>query len=171
MNLGTSFTTECYFKAEPIYSASVFWGLTDASGHGIGVNIAEEAGDQVYIHLGFNGFATYSNITSAIHINEWQHLAIVKEPGIYSVYIDSQLVASGGVSGSGNDPVVIYPGWPGDRTIGGESGTWRGWLDEIRFSDEALTPDQFLNAVPEPSTIILLMAGVVALVLARRKGQ
>jgi hypothetical protein len=42
-----------------------------------------------------------------------------------------------------------------------------GYMDDIRFSDEALTPDQFITQIPEPATMLLL--GLGALVSVRKR--
>jgi len=41
-------------------------------------------------------------------------------------------------------------------------------LDEIRITDGALAPDDFLQAVPEPTTIALLGLGVFGLIRKKR---
>ncbi len=44
---------------------------------------------------------------------------------------------------------------------GGLGGYYNGWIDDIRISDTALTPDQFTMVVPEPATISLMsLAGL-----------
>jgi hypothetical protein len=43
-----------------------------------------------------------------------------------------------------------------------------GMIDEVRISDVALTPDQFLN-VPEPSTFLLLGIGAISLLAFGRR--
>ena len=42
-------------------------------------------------------------------------------------------------------------------------------LDEARYSDSALASNQFLQAVPEPSTLLLGLAGAMGLTLLRRR--
>ena len=46
-----------------------------------------------------------------------------------------------------------------------------GDLDEVRFSDSALDPSQFLNAIPEPSTYALLfgLSALTWVAIRRRK--
>jgi len=49
----------------------------------------------------------------------------------------------------------------------GFSTTSDGYIDEVRISDIALQPSQFLNAdlVPEPSSIVLSLVGVLGVAL------
>jgi len=107
----------------------------------------------------------------AVQVDEWQHVAFVKEPGQYSLYLDGILLVTDPLPASTDGPYA-FPGtdFTGDRTIGGESGTWRGYLDEFRISDQALAPSQFLIAVPEPSTLVLLVLGGICLRIWRRLG-
>ena len=92
----------------------------------------------------------------------------MKVPGEYSIYLNGSLAASGYVGPAGDGP-YYFPGTDntGDRVIGGNNGSFRGWLDEFRISDEALTPDQFLNAVPEPGTFTLLGLGGLAFLFSK----
>jgi hypothetical protein len=42
---------------------------------------------------------------------------------------------------------------------------YRGWLDEVRFSNRVLTPAEFLQMVPEPSSGLLALLGLAAFTL------
>lgn len=112
-------------------------------------------------------FGSNLQITPAdlVTLNEWHHFALVKTPGYFSVFIDGSLQGEGSLPSSTDGP-YIFGGSPetGDRSIGNG---FRGYLDEFRISDEALTPDQFLNAVPEPSSAILLIVGAGLLIRHR----
>ena len=166
MNLGTSFTVEFFMKPDqPVVGSTVF-SLTPLSG--LGLSLTESLGT-LYWNMGFNAEAPYTQ-ASGVEVGVWQHVALVKEPGQYSLYINGLLIAVGPV-GVGGDGPYSFPGTDitGDRTIGGENGTWRGYLDEFRISDTALTPDQFL-IVPEPGTMGLVGLGGLAL-LAMRRGR
>ncbi len=54
----------------------------------------------------------------------------------------------------------MYNGGHGDRAY--------GFIDEVRLSDTALAPDQFLFVVPEPSTFALAILGGAILLFRRR---
>jgi hypothetical protein len=45
---------------------------------------------------------------------------------------------------------------------------FRGLIDEVRISDQALSPSEFLNAVPEPSGIALMGVAILGLFLTFR---
>ena len=98
---------------------------------------------------------------------------MVKEPGAYSIYLDGVQVVHDTL-GTSTDGPYDFPGVGtiGTRTLGGPTGTWYGYLDEFRISDEALSPNQFLNAsIPEPSTVSLLLFGLPALGFVRARIQ
>ncbi|NCD26456.1 MAG: PEP-CTERM sorting domain-containing protein [Deltaproteobacteria bacterium] len=165
MFLGTSYTVEMFMRPDmPIIGSSVF-GLSGWSG--IGLSLTESLG-VLYWNMSFNSEMPYT-LATGVEIDAWQHVALVKIPGQYSIYINGLLEATGGVGSNGDGP-YWFPGTDnsGDRVIGGDSGTFRGWLDEFRISDTALTPDQFLCAIPEPSTLGLMLLGAAGLAWRRR---
>jgi hypothetical protein len=163
--LGTAFTIEFFMKPNDMaaqYGALIF---------GFGSDFSDRLFFSIEISLGQPYFNTQFMdiqlffLANEIRFNDWQHVAFVKKPGEYSVYLDGQLLMND-LLGPGQDgPYEFYgDATLGTRTIGGESGSFRGWIDEFRISSVALTPDQFLIA-PEPSTLLLLGAGAAALAL------
>ncbi len=108
-------------------------------------------------------------------LDTWYHVAAVGDAtaGTLSLYVDGTLVGSTtGYNG------MLALGTPTSWTLGrgqyngSPVDTMRGMLDEVRFSDVALSPAQFLNAtpVPEPSSFALLAGlGVLGLAGSRRR--
>ena len=138
------------------YSDKLFFGIGNDSG-------------QNYFRIQFMDTQVFF-YTDEILFNDWQHVALIKEDGEYSIYLDGQLLVNNTLSSTLDGPYEFY-GDPtmGTRTIGGESGTFRGWLDEFRISDEAISPSQFLNAsIPEPGTLGLLFLGATGLFYRKR---
>lgn len=161
--LGTAFTVEFFMKPEqPTISAA--FGFAPLSALYLSLYI--EGTGELYFNSQFMSSIVYGPATG-VRTGVWQHVALVKQPGEYSIYLDGTRIIHDGLPGSTDGPYIFPGGITGDRSIGGESGTWRGWMDEFRISDEALTPDQFLIA-PEPGTIGLLGIGGLALLLRRR---
>jgi hypothetical protein len=166
--LGTAFTIEMFIKPDPVIGSSVALGFSDPLGRGFGFLLLEEEGGFMY---GFNNGVenlTFDERSALLQIGAWQHIAIVKRPGTSQFYINGVLAAENNFAEEMTPYTLLRSPILGTRTIGGESGTWRGWIDEFRISSVALTPDQFLIA-PEPSTLLLLGAGAAALALYSRR--
>lgn len=164
MSLGTSFTIEFFMRPDQPVIASPIFGLAPLNGLFLELWYYEGA---LLWGAEFQAYREF-NQSSLVQIDSWQHVALVKQPGEYSIYLNG-ILDYGGELPPGTDGPYWFPGTDntGDRTIGGDSGTFRGWLDEFRISDEALTPDRFL-IVPEPSTLLLLGMGSLALAASRR---
>lgn len=163
--LGYSFTVEMFIKPETP-NISVLFGFSP--GASLGLLISESLGDY-YFNLNFMGDMPYA-LATGLKIDEWQHLALVKEPGEYSIYLDGVQVAHETLASSTDGPYDFSgDGIIGSRTLGGPTGTWYGWIDEFRISDEALLPSQFLNAsIPEPGTLGLLSLGAILVAIRKR---
>lgn len=167
LSLGTSFTVECYLKITDLYPNSILGLGADYGTSKLFLYMSEYMGNAVFNYsLEDQGFYT---IVSDFTTNEWHHYAFVKEPGSCRLYLDGTLLTTMALSSDLDGPYVFPAGWPGDRTIGNESGALYGWLDEVRISDEALTPDQFLCAIPEPSSLMFFSVGLWLLFHHRRK--
>ena len=169
--LGYSFTIELFMKPDETaaqYGATIFGFGSDYSDK-LFLGIGNDSG-QNYFRIQFMDTQVFF-YTDEILFNDWQHVALIKEDGEYSIYLDGELLVNETLSSALDGPYEFY-GDPtlGTRTIGGESGTFRGWLDEFRISDEALLPRQFLNAaIPEPGTLGLLLIGAAGLAWRRQR--
>jgi len=103
-----------------------------------------------------------SNLNGLIKDNQWHHIAATFDDAtdLFQLFVDYELVGQMTLANGGE---LFYDGSP--LQIGGN---FIGNLDEVRLSGALLTPDEFLRAVPEPATLVLLGLGGLAL-LRRRK--
>jgi hypothetical protein len=115
--------------------------------------------------------ADWSSVGDGINDNlAWRHLAMTfnQDSQEVSLYLDYELAASRTLVDS-DDSGYVHPdaGIRFGKTGGGE---YEMYVDEGRYSDNVLTPNQFLRAVnvPEPSTTALWFLGG-ALLLRRRR--
>lgn len=162
LSLGVTFTIEMFFRPDqptitsPMFgfspSSSLYWSLSETSGN-------------LFFSGSFQGVFVNAS-ANLVTVDEWQHFALVKELGEYSIYIDGQLQYNSSLPSSTDGP-YFFPGsgTTGDRSIGDG---FSGWIDEFRISDTALTPDQFL-IVPEPSSVVLLALGGLTLAVIRHR--
>lgn len=112
----------------------------------------------------------------------WQNLAAVSDGTTLTIWLDNgsgyTAVASLAL-GSGNTALSAGTGDGGDwdagdfsvgRGLYGGGHTDRGYglIDEVRISDTALTPSQFLFAVPEPGVAMLGLLGAAGILKRRR---
>lgn len=127
--------------------------------------------------------ALYSTASGSVTINggfnfpssngEWTHVAFTYEQATGL----AQLFVNGIVIGMNDGPDGEALTWPagGDFVVGPDIDgfTLRGEsiFDELRITDMALEPSQFLNVlnVPEPTTAVLLALGVAMCALSRRQ--
>jgi hypothetical protein len=109
--------------------------------------------------------------------DHWYGFAIVSDGLNLTMYCDK--LDGNGYQSAGTLPLSATPANNAMSAAGGSNWTFgRGWyngnhadriagnLDNIRFSDTALTPDQFLG-VPEPNTILLLALAAFGWLCAR----
>jgi hypothetical protein len=106
-------------------------------------------------------------------VNTNYHVAATDDGSTVSLYLDGTLVDSTSISPQPNFQTFSGSGTIGgaignDTTIAGGITAFRGNIDEVRISNVALPPSQFLNVVPEPTTASLLALGGVALLRRRR---
>lgn len=106
----------------------------------------------------------------SIAADTWYNIAAVSDGSTLSLYVDNMLVDSTDL-GSGNTSLAKAgddQSWSIFRGMhnGGHVDRWYGFMDEVRISDAALAPSEFLF-VPEPGTLALLALG--GLVLIRRR--
>lgn len=107
--------------------------------------------------------------TSAVFLplDTWVHVAVVRDvqPDLshrYRFYVDGVL------ADTGFDPVPNLPTSAEWKISGRGNFYYYGLVDEVRFSDAALAPDQFLTA-PEPAGSMLLAPAALALFGRRRR--
>ncbi len=131
--------------------ARIDTGPTSPSGHGgnqvVGSGSAQFIGDGAWHHL-----ALTWDIDTAL-ATLWVDYTVKATRTIYP--------GDNGLTAVGNSPGHMYFGL---STL--PEGTF---VDEVIFSTDVLLPRQFLRNVPEPSSLLLLLLGTVALFPARRK--
>lgn len=148
---------------------SILWGLsdTDANRYNLSINPGGHIRMDYRDELGnlHGGLASMF-----VDVDDWAHVAITRTvlsatEHLYRSYLDGQLVYS--FTDLNPNLPTADAGW----SISGRSSFWlEGAIDELRFSDVALNPNQFLNArVPEPGALTLFFIGLAGLGFARRK--
>lgn len=103
--------------------------------------------------------------------NQWHHIAVVKSgngANNVSLYLDSILLATSTFASPIEDSGY-------DLRIGRWGGAWNageypyyGSIDDIRIYSDALTADQFGGAIPEPSSLALILFAGLALRFTRK---
>jgi hypothetical protein len=157
-----------YFQVQPDNSFAI--KFADLAG-----NFHQAVSAPGLIH-GFNFGSDPDGLTGT-----WYNLTGVSDGTTLSLYVNHVLVAStpivstdprlaigttsGGDWHAGEWSVGrgLYGGGHGDRAY--------GFIDEVRISDSALTPDQFLQGVPEPATGAIVLVGFLGHSLGGRRNR
>lgn len=107
----------------------------------------------------------------------WYKIAAISDGTTLNLYVNGVLEASSAIVSA--DPRLAIGttsggdwhagGWSVGRGLygGGHGDRAYGYIDEVRISDMALQPGELLY-VPEPTTALLLFAGICGLALSRR---
>lgn len=104
----------------------------------------------------------------AIPVNAWTFIAVTRIADTYAVYFnDSPTPAAFVTDTNPNLPTNSTWSLNGRYRTSGDYGWFSGRVDEIRISDSALIPSQFL-AVPTPGTLAIAVGGL-ALGARRRR--
>lgn len=88
---------------------------------------------------------------SEIALNTWTHVAITRDTtGNFTLYLNGKQedVSKGALPGSLASEGPLYIG--ANRFMRSKAPYWDGFIDEIRISDQALTPGQMLIGTPNP---------------------
>ena len=98
------------------------------------------------IFKGMDGSAQGGDGVFKPDINTWYHVAAVYDGVSVSLFVDGNL----DISYSVTSPMIVEdtPWTIGRGFFGMPTDPAKAFVDEVRFSDAALTPDQFLNATP-----------------------
>lgn len=120
---------------------------------------------------GQNNDVLTSGVPNQFNDDQWHHVAMTYGPEgdkfRLSLYKDYSLFAT-----ELQPTAITYAGAEGLYFgLMGTSGGFDGWLDEIRYSDTVLTPDQFLRVepVPEPSSLAMAFGLIFLGIFRRRK--
>jgi hypothetical protein len=107
----------------------------------------------------------------------WYNIAGVSDGSTLSLYVNNVLVASTPIVST--DPRLAvgttnggdwHAGeWSVGRGLygGGHTDRGYGFIDEVRISNSALSPNELLMAVPEPATAALVLIGFLGLQVGR----
>ena len=111
-------------------------------------------------------------LSDDLDFNTWYHLAGIREgtgAGAVKLYIDGKLAGEASTAHTSLTSGQQFS--IGGADVGGGGGFQRaldGFIDEVRLSDGALPPDQFLN-VPQPGTLGLMVGALLLFGFYRRR--
>lgn len=163
-----NFTIEAYVSFDTLGSWQTFIGRDDSGSPGQGAGAEslfyfQAMGDgsnklRVQAVDSLNTIHAVPSI-SGLTANTWYHAAAVSNGTTMELYLDGVLQGSTAFTGGLYDPAPDTNWTIGRGQYGGNNGDFLdGKIDEVRFSDSALNPSQFLNA-PEPGSIMLAVLG------------
>lgn len=124
-----------------------------------------------------------ANSTTTAVVGDWYHLAATSDGSWLRLYVNGVEEKAVDLSGSANSAMVALDesafegtgttvpySWSLARGMynDGHGDRLDGYLDDVRISDLALSPSEFLF-IPEPSTLVLLGLGGMLAALRRRR--
>jgi hypothetical protein len=165
----TTFTFETFVQPQSVHTM-VIVNHQSSTTNGWRVTLNSNGSVAAHLYAGGNEEDVITSAPGLIPMNEWHHVAVVyqnsSEDGVndFFLYVDYNLVAEGNGSVSPSGSPTLHVGNPSTSLTGR-----RVRLDEIRYFNEAITPDQFLRVVPEPNSLFLVSMGVFGMGAYRRR--
>lgn len=166
------FTIEMFVKVDDTIGGSYaqFIRHYDASS-GWALRILPESGSGGSQGSGLISNSSVYNVSNPAVIDDgnWHHLAMAVKTSddgnnFARLYFDYQLMYENTTASYLDDYIPEIASY---FRINADE--FSGFTDEYRFSDNILTPDKFLVAIPEPGTLTLLGVGMIAVVLGARR--
>jgi hypothetical protein len=164
----TSFTIEAFVNFDALGSWQTFIGRDDSGNPGQGAGAeslfyfqAMGDGSNKLRVQAVDSLNTLQNVPtiSSLSINTWYHVAAVSNGTTMELYLDGVLQGSAPFTGGLYNPAQDTIWTIGRGQYAGNNGDFfDGKIDEVRFSDDALSASQFLN-VPEPGSALLAVLG------------
>src|SRR5262245_3318428 len=124
-----------------------------------------------YVSNGAGGAVAVTLNTGHDMSATWHHYAFSYDQatGMGRFYVDGVVVASN----DGVDGRALYWGAGGQSLVIGNlmdyAAAFNGTMDEVRLSNTALTPAQFLGSVPEPGAALLIGLALAAVATTRAR--
>lgn len=138
LDLTTAFTVEAFVRRTGDANFAAIAVKRNAAGNsaGYGLIFGSTDGVRAAAHVASPG--TIGTATHPLALNTWHHVAAVYDGAALLLYVDGVQRAS--VAGSGSVQVSAQP-----VDIGHFGADFPGQIDEVRISNVALTPSQFLR--------------------------
>ena len=122
-----------------------------------------------FVSIQLGGTSASVDLPESLVVGQWYNLVATWNGSELSLFVNGDLKGSvpaiGSISYLYSNPVVIGAD---NEASGYLEWFFPGWIDEVRISDSALAPSQFL-AAPEPSTFVFAVVGLVGLLACRRR--
>ena len=168
LDFSGAFTLEGYFCTSDTsqYRSLICKRDVDDGDRGYQVNATPTGDLRVGVDNGAANWFWISYNDAAVNDGVWHHFAAIRDASnnlhIWLDGVEDTTPGSGGTQDGSGDLSNAAPLAIGSDKIG--LNTWNGYADEVRFSNVALSSNQFLNhVVPEPGTLTLLATGLIGL--------
>ncbi|MDD5707839.1 MAG: LamG domain-containing protein [Kiritimatiellae bacterium] len=152
-----TFTVEGYFRITAADGSShrtlVASALPGPNGFIIGVGKNAQPGNLSQFNINFPGWGAYTTTNANVTFGVSHHFAVVRSNAYTQLYLDGVCLLSTNTVGYGGTWSGISVG----RRLDYDS-TFPGYIDEVRISNDALAPNQFLNYLtPPPARTVIII--------------